>query len=96
MIKEMLKMLPWGKIAIPVLPVILLDVYLGDYLKDLYTINLNNGIYNQFPTSNTFETFLKLNIIAIITYLALSVFSHIAQEKYNYLKTKSDIIKINN
>lgn len=92
--------LPWGKIAVPVLPVLFIDIYLGRFIKQIYIFNVNNNIQNQFPTSNTFCIFLSLNLFMIAVYLLLSAYSHINKERLDALKginrSKSKVTQVVN
>ena len=92
--------LPWGKITAPVLPVLFIDVYYGGFMKDIYIINVENGIQNQFPTSTSFFTFWILNVFMIAVYLSLSAYSHINKERFDSLKginrSKAKVIRVVN
>lgn len=78
--------LPLTKIAAPVVPVLVIDIFLGKFIENIYTINVNNNIQNQFPTSKTFLAFLGINLFVIVVYLLLSVYSHICKERLDSLR----------
>lgn len=86
MMEAIAKMISWAKIAVPILPVIYIDMYIGDYMKELYLINIQNNIQNQFPTSTSFYAFLISNIIIIAVYLFLSGISHMNDEEIKKVK----------
>ena len=66
--------LPWAKVTGPMIPVIIGDYYIGEYLFKLHQLNLTNNIKGEFPTTNTFITFFVATLLMIAVYLGLSVF----------------------
>lgn len=73
--------LPWHKIAAPILPVLLVDVYVGTYLMNLHTLNIANNLLDRVPNDKTFSTFLWANIFIIFAYLGLNAFHNITDRK---------------
>lgn len=91
MTQKILDKIPWGKITAPMLPIIIVDYFLGKFLKDIYTINVTHGLVDRFPTSKTFYIFLGANFVILSVYLGLSAWGHISQEKIYVLRAKMEL-----
>lgn len=69
----LIKGLPWAKVTTPMIPVIIGEYYIGEYLFRLHQLNIANKISDAFPTPNTFMTFFIATMIIIAVYLLLSI-----------------------
>lgn len=91
MTEDIIKKIPWKKITAPMLPLILADIYLGKFLKDVHSINLAHGLLDKVPTDRTFYIFIVANLFIMSIYLIVSALGVIRQEKINKLKSQMEL-----
>jgi len=79
--EKLLKMLPWGKVTAPMIPVFFIDWILCKFIESIYAINIANGIQSQLMIN----AFLIANGFIVSVYLVLSVINNKSQEEINKL-----------
>lgn len=92
-INSLVKGLPWSRLTLHMVPVIIIILVLGHWLMGLYTINVQKGLVGAFPTSQylQFYTNIVIGILVINTGLdALDFFFPVNKQGSRWKKKKSN------